>query len=156
MIQLQENENDERGLNVMLLPPQLFDHYWPELEQLLDIQPELWNEGLTKQNILDQVHSTEIQVWVVFKGRVIRLVFFTRRYVAPNGVATLQIFWMYGTGLTEVMYLLDDTIDKFAAILDCQRLEVTGRKGLERLLAPLGAEYKFSTFSRPVRKVREN
>jgi hypothetical protein len=63
---------------------------------------------------------------------------------------------MYGTGLTEVMYLLDDTIDKFAAILDCQRLEVTGRKGLERLLAPLGAEYKFSTFSRPVRKVREN
>lgn len=91
---------------------------------MLDIQPELWNEGLTKQNILDQVHSTEIQVWVVFKGRVIRLVFFTRRYVAPNGVATLQIFWMYGTGLTEVMYLLNDTIDKFAAILDCQRLKL--------------------------------
>ena len=36
MIQLQENENDERGLNVMLLPPQLFNHYWPELEQLLE------------------------------------------------------------------------------------------------------------------------
>jgi hypothetical protein len=156
MMDLQEHELSERGLQVAYLTPEMFDHYWPELEQILDFEPELWNKVFTKQNIRDRVHSTEIQAWVVFNGQVIRLVFFTQRYVSPNGIATLQLFWMYGTGLKEVIYLLDDVVDKFAAMLECQRLEVCGRKGFERLLAPLGAEYQYTVYSRPVRAVKEH
>lgn len=156
MLNMEEQEHEDRSLRVSYLTPELFDHYWPELSKVLDLEPELWNKVFTKQNIYDRVHNQEIQVWVVFNGQVIRLVFFTQRYVAPNGVATLQIFWMYGTGLKEVMYLLEDVVDRFAVALDCQRLEVTGRKGFERLLAPFKPEYQYTVFSRPVRTVREN
>lgn len=156
MIEVQNYESGGKEFRVAFLSPAMFDHYWPEIEHLLDIEPELWNKVFTKDNLHDRVHSREVQVWVVFNGQVIRLVFFTQRYVTPNGVATLQIFWMYGTGLKEVIHLLDETIDRFAAVANCQRLEVTGRKGFERLLAPLGAEYQYSVFSRPVRTVREN
>ena len=153
---VEEQQFEDQSLKVAYLTPEMFDHYWPELSQVLDQEPELWNKYYSKQNIWDRVHNKEIQVWVVFNGQLIRLVFFTQRYVAPNGIATLQIFWMYGTGLKEAMYMLDGVVDKFASTLDCTRLEVTGRKGFERLLAPLGAEYQYSVFSRPVRSVREN
>lgn len=149
-------QKEEKCLSVAYLPPELFDHYWPEIEYLLDADPKLWNAIYTKQNILDRVKSMDIQVWVVFNGQVIRLVFFTERRVAPNGIASLHIFWMYGTGLKEVMYLLDEVIDKFATKLDCQRLSIFGRKGWERFLAPLGAEFQGCVYSRPVRTVREN
>lgn len=150
----QEVELVREGLRIAYMTPEMFDLYWPGIEQLLDQDPKLWNTMFTKQNIRDRVHGTEIQAWVVFNGQVIKLVFFTQRFVAPNGIATLQIFWMSGTGLKEVMPLLDDCIDRFAALMDCQRLEVVGRKGFERLLAPLGAEYQCTILSRPVRNVK--
>lgn len=150
----QATEQEQEGLRIAYMTPELFDVYWPGIEQLLDQDPKLWNSMFTKQNIIDRVHSTDIQAWVVFNGQVIKLVFFTQRFVAPNGIATLQLFWMRGIGLKEVMPLLDDAIDKFAAMLDCQRLEVVGRKGFERLLAPLGAEYQCTILSRPVRTVK--
>lgn len=155
-MELQSHERESVGLEVAYLTPDLFEHYWPGIEELLDNDPTLWNAVYTKQNIRARVQSMDIQVWVVFNGQVIRLVFFTQRLEAPNGIATMQIFWMWGTGLCEVMPLLDDTIDKFAAKLDCQRLEVIGRKGFERLLAPLGAKYQCTVLSRPVRTVKEH
>ena len=155
-MELQHTPEEENRLQVAYLTPEMFEYYWPELQKILDMEPELWNKHYTKQNIYDRVHSKEIQVWVVFNGQIIRLVFFTQRYVSPNGIATLQIFWMYGVGLKEVMVLLEDVVDRFAAALDCTRLEVTGRKGFERLLAPFHPEYQYTVFSRPVRTVREN
>jgi hypothetical protein len=156
MIELQEPEHSSRGLEVAYLTPDLFEHYWEGIEELLDNDPTLWNAVFTKQNIRDRIKSMDIQAWAVFNGQVIRLVFLTQRLEAPNGIATLQIFWMWGIGLKEVLPLLDDTIDRFAARLDCQRLEVIGRKGFERLLAPLGAEYQCTVLSRPVRTVKEH
>lgn len=138
------------------MPPETVGHYWPELEQRLDEAPELWNRVYTKNDIRERILDQRIQVWAVFNGRIIRLVFFTQRYVAPNGIATLQIFWMYGEGVRQVLELLDAAVDKFAAKLDCQMLEVVGRKGWERVLAPLGAEYQCTVFSRPVRTHKEN
>lgn len=142
--------------SVAYLTPEMVDFYWESLEQALDADPSLWNEMFTKQNIRDRIHNHEIQVWVVFNGSVITLVFFTQRYVAPNGIATLQLFWMWGTGLKDVVFMLEDTIDKFAARLGCTRLEIVGRPGFGRLLAPLGARFVNCIFSRPVRTVREN
>lgn len=157
MIDMQEQErSNDPGFRVAYMTPELFDLYWPQMQVVLDLEPELWNKVFTKEIIRSRVHDKQIQAWVVFNGEMIRLVFFTQRYVAPNGTATLQIFWLYGTGLKEVMHLLDDVIDHFAATADCQRLEITGRKGFERLLAPLGAEYQYSVYSRPVRTIVEH
>lgn len=141
---------------VSYMLPEIVSYYWPEIERRLDEDPELWNKVYTKQNMFEKIHNGEIQVWVVFNGRIIRLMFFTQRYVAPNGIAALQIFWMYGVGVDDILYLLDDVVDRFAATADCQRLEITGRPGWGRKLKPLGAEYQFSVFSRPVRTVKEN
>jgi hypothetical protein len=156
MTELQAYEQKSVGYEIAYLTPELFEHYWLGIEELLDNDPTLWNAVFTKQNIRDRIKTMEIQSWAVFNGQVIRLVFFTQRLQAPNGVATLQIFWMWGTGLKELMPLLDDTIDKFAATMDCQRLEVVGRKGFERLLTPLGAEFQCIVLSRPVRTVKEH
>jgi len=153
---LEQIENKAEANSVAYLTPELVDYYWPSIEQALDADPSLWDTMFTKQNIRDRIHSTEIQVWVVFNGSVISLVFFTQRYVAPNGIATLQIFWMFGTGLKDAVFALEGTIDKFAATLNCQRIEVVGRPGFLRLLAPLGAQFQAMICSRPVRTVREN
>lgn len=150
-VESQTSEMDERSFEVSLMTPDVIDHYWPGVEELLDADPELWNKAYTKADILERIRDTRIQVWAVFNGRVIRLIFFTQRYVSPNGVATLQIFWMFGNGVRDMLKLLDDVIDSFAAKLQCSRLEVTGRKGWERVLAPLGAEFQYSVWSRPVR-----
>lgn len=145
-----------RGLSVAYLTPKLFDYYWPQINEALDAEPELWDKAFTKENIYEGVHGSSIQPWVVFNGELIKLLFFTQRYMSPNGMFTLQVFWMYGTGLREVLPLIDTAIDQFAAMLNCSRIEVAGRKGWGRLLAPLGAEYQYSVYSRPVRKVRGN
>lgn len=134
----------------------VFMHYWPKIEQLLDAEPELWNYDLTKEQLYEGILAGRFQAWAVQDSEWLKVVFLTRLYESDNGTMTLQLWWMWGVELAKFLPLLEGVLNKRANELNCSRIEITGRKGWGRFLAPLGVQHLYSVYGRPVRIERSN
>lgn len=134
------------GHKVHFLKPDQFDHYWPDFEKALDADPSLWNEDFSKESIRSGVLNETIQPWVVLEGEKIRVAFLTQRFVTRHNEMTLHVFWMVGHGLPKLAPLIAASLRYFAVELNCTKALITGRKGFEKLLKPLGMEYKYSVY----------
>jgi len=132
------------------------DFYWPKLEEALDKEPKLWDGAFTKETLREAIEEFRVQVWVLSEGEEIVLAFMTQSYLPPNGVRRLQVFWVFGQKLVEYLPLIDMVLDRFAAKLECGVIEGQGRRGFERLVRPLGYEFEYVTYSRPVRASKGN
>ena len=139
-----------------LLNVKQVEHYWKQIEEGLDEDPELWNKSYDKSDILARVLSGLLQVWVVETNEILHLVFMTQRYERVNDTAVLQVFWMWGRDLKASVQTIDLALDRLAAFTNCSWIEVVGRKGFEHYGKPLGWTYDYSVFSRKVRKQRGN
>lgn len=127
------------------------DHYWEKIEVELDAEPELWNRSYSKEELHSAILAGHVQVFAVADEECIRIVFFTRALVDPDQSAmTLHLFWMRGVGLLEFLPLINLALDDVAQQFGCEKVRITGRKGFERVLKPLGARHLYSTFERAV------
>ena len=130
-------------------------HYWDSIAQCLDATRPLWEDAFTKDSILARAIAGKIQIWVISRDGVLDLAFMTQAY-RSDVRKVLQIFWMYGEGLREMLPLIALVLDQFATTIQAEVLEVTGRPAFVRLLAPLGGEFKAVTISRQVRTIARN
>ena len=132
-----------------------FDLFWPQVERLLDARPELWNRAFTKETLFEWIMSNRMQLWVVHTKNVVRLAMLTQFYVTPTSNVG-QVWWAQGEGLRAMLPMLSLMLEKFAGERGATRVEVVGRKGLEKVLAPLGFEFESATYSRKIRHFAEH
>src|SRR3990167_9394856 len=146
----------DREAEVFLLNREQFSHYWPDIEEGLDLNHDLWKTWTTKERLVEDILKGGTQIWVASrKDGPIILVLATRVYDTPLG-RVLQVPLAFGSGLIEMFPCLDLALDRFGASIGCYRLEVMGRKGFERLCKASGAEFMCSIMTRPIRALRGN
>jgi hypothetical protein len=141
---------------VFLLNRSQCEHYWTNINQVLDEEPELWNKWFTKEGILRRIQEESIHAWVVCeKDGPIKAMFFSQILVSELG-KVLQVFWLKGELPEGALKCISLTLDRFGSYHGCYRLYVMGRRGWERRLAGLGAEFESVTLSRPILNVTRN
>jgi hypothetical protein len=134
---------------VGLLTNDEFEHYWPEIEKMLDALPHTWID-MTKDSIVSRVFNGSLQVWVMGE-RGIQMILFTQIAVFPRGSA-LQIIWCAGEGLDyeKAGPGVEAALEFFAKTQGCKRIDVIGRPGWEKVLASWGFRRTEIVLSRPV------
>lgn len=122
---------------VELLEDENFLKFWPGIAEEMDKIPHTW-EDLTKESIETRALNGTIQVWGIGDD-VIRMILFTQIAIYPTG-KVLEIFWAFGEGkLWEpAAACVDYTINEFAKMQGCKRIDIIGRGGWEKVLAPHG------------------
>lgn len=141
---------------VFLLDHQQCEHYWGNITELLDDEPDLWDKWFTKEGILERIREQTIQAWVVTeKEGPIRACFLSQILVSDLG-KVLQVFWLKGELPEGALKCISSALDLFGSHHECYRLYVMGRKGWERKLQGLGAQFESITLSRPIHNVTRN
>lgn len=141
---------------VFLLDKSQCEHYWKDISASLDEEPELWNKWFTKAGILGKILDESMQAWVICeKDGPIQAIFLTQMLVSELG-KVLQVFWLRGELPEGALKCISLTLDTFGSHHGCYRLYVVGRRGWERRLEGLGAEFESITLSRPIRNVTRN
>lgn len=141
---------------VFLLDKAQCEHYWSDISDSLDAEPELWNKWFTKAGILKRIREETMQAWVICEvGGPIRAVFLSQILISELG-KVLQVFWIRGELPEGALKCISLTLDSFGTHHGCYRLYVNGRRGWERHLAGLGAEFESITLSRPIQPVTRN
>lgn len=133
-----------------------FDRHWDALRKELGLVPHLWQDRWTLESIYYSVCSGEMQVWALGHSPKIELVVITQLALYP-AIKTLQIMFAIGEGvLEESIDLLDATLEKYAAMYECSKIEVVGRDGWVKLLGPRGFTRRFVVLERDVKNITVN
>ena len=140
---------EKSGFSAGLLSVEEFDHFWPDIEKMMDLVPHTWPD-LTKESIVNQVLEGKMQVWGV-GDTAIKMVLFTQVATFPAR-RVLQIFW--GAGQGRIFEKAGDSVESvmeyFARSQGCTRIDVIGREGWERILAPRGFKRTSIILSREI------
>jgi hypothetical protein len=141
---------------VYLLDNAQCEEHWDKIEQALIEEPELWDKWFTKEGILARIRDTTLQAWVVCeKDEGVAAVFLTQILVSELG-KVLNVFWLKGELPEGALKCISLALDTFGEYHGCYRLYVNGRKGWERKLKGLGANFESLALSRPIHRVRSN
>jgi hypothetical protein len=141
---------------VFLLDKSQCEHYWMEIEKALDDEPELWDKWFTKKGIKQRILEETMQAWVICeKDGPVTAVFLSQLLIGELG-KVLHVFWLKGELPEGALKCISLTLDRFGSYHGCYRLYVNGRKGWERRLAGLGAEFESVSLSRPINSVTRN
>lgn len=122
---------------VQLLTPPEFDDYWLLIAKELDRVPHIWNVWWTKEYLYEGGMSGRFQVWAVGPKTQVRLVLFSQVVFYPAN-RILQAVCMIGNSFEECAPVLEACLVRWAQLHECTVMEVVGRPGLEKALAPYG------------------
>lgn len=136
-------------MEVELLTADKFVVYWPMIEKELDRVPHIWDTWWTKDTLYDAATHGRFQVWAVGPEDQVRLVLFTQVAWYPAN-RILQSVCMLGNSFDECAPVLEAALTRYAIAHECAFMEVTGRPGLERALAPYGMRRCGVVLSKPV------
>lgn len=127
-----------------------FVRFWPDLEQTLDCVPHTWRYW-TKEAIYDAIMNGRIQVWGVGEPPKATLILFTSIGIFP-AMKVFSVMWAAGRFEDEMLPLLDATLTNYAALNECNEIEIRGRVGWEPKLKSIGFRREASMWSRPVKR----
>lgn len=136
---------------VEYLAPPYADAQWPMIERELDKVPHIWQGRWTKDTLLTAILHQRMQLWVAGKDGVYHVVVFTQIALFPEG-NILEVVLAFGNNFLEALPTLEATLDKFAQSQNCVQIDVIGRGGFERLLAPYGFKRSSVVVSRAVKR----
>lgn len=140
---------DGNGVKTGLMPTELLDLFWPNIEVMLDRLPHTW-EGWTKQSLYEAAAAGNIQVWICAKDGQVRFVVFTKIALYP-AFRSLEAFWGAGIGmLPHAGPTLEAVLEEFAAAHHCAFFDIVGRQGWEKVVAEWGFRRYATIFRRPV------
>lgn len=123
--------------------------FWSDIARGLDKVSHLWSPYYTKESLFELASIGRIQVWGVGKVDV-EMVLFTQIGVYPAS-RILEVFLAFGDGVYEPAGdVVDHTLEKFAKMTECSRIDIVGRSGWERELKDRGFTKTSITLSRKV------
>lgn len=124
-------------LKIGMLSPPYIDQYWPWIEAEMDKFPGAWAPWWTKEALFELVQRGDIDCWIAGEGTTVYVTVFTRvvKYPADK---VLQGVFAFGTELDRYMDEIFATLENYAMITNCDRMEVVGREGWVRKLKKFG------------------
>ena len=132
--------NDGKGLDIALLTPEGFQLYWPYISEQLDRIEVLWKPWYSKEWIFRVMLEEAAQTWVVGPPEAWRVVVMSHVTTFPSGDRVLHVFLKFGTGiLDDALIILEPTLQRFAKMTKCRRIEARVRRGLIPKLKQYGA-----------------
>lgn len=127
--------------------------FWPDIEEALDDNPELWNQYYTKESIFEDVAKGHLHIIAAAKDETIVMVTMCAVVTWPAG-KRLKVFFMAGEGLEECGILLDHALEHFANMTGCLWIDGYGRRGFERFTKQFGYRFVNVQVTRPVNQRR--
>jgi len=138
---------------VCVLEGESFSAMWPQISEQLDLIKHVWWDRWTKEEIFCAVLQRRLQCWGIGPPSAHRLVVFSQILRFEN-VTTLQVMLAFGQSLELALPVLAATLEKFARSAGCGKIEVVGRAGWEKLLAPYGMRLESVILSKRVSEMR--
>lgn len=115
------------------------DRVWPEIEEFLDFAEERSHGALTAENIRDAVRERDMQAMVAVDERDdIIGVAITELRVSLSGMRVLHIVALGGKRWNEWQEEGDRVLREWARSVEAPVVQLLGRRGWARQLAPLG------------------
>lgn len=134
---------------VIPIPPSEILNCWQQIEASLDHDPEVWNVLDTKESIQrNLLHGLSV-AWATFYGDRHLSMMMTRILDFPSGVRVLSIWFMAGE-LDRSLPIMSDAIRAYAIRIGAHHVEVEGRRGWAKVLAPYGFKETRVTLRAPV------
>lgn len=119
------------------MPIEDFAEQWKYIQREMDLVPHIWEPWWTKEHIFHAVLAGQFQVWAAgFDGSV--KLFLVTQIANYPAARILTSILMLGNSFDEVSDALWASLEQFARQEGCTRVEIVGRKGLERRLARYG------------------
>lgn len=138
-----ELQNPQFSVNVV--PTAKLDSVWPFVRPALEKYPELWDRTMTIETLRALLDAGACTLWVVLQDGLIAMAFVTQVTNYPTA-RCLEVVWGVGRGIDEWLPLVLSALENFAGRVGIEYVDVCGRKGWERPLAPYGYEYVSSRF----------
>lgn len=129
--------------NVGIVQPKFIPSVWGAIVPILEESAASWNKGHTLESLYHSLIQGRIGLLLAqLVPLEIKLVIIYEVHEFPNG-KVLKLPMVAGTGLKEALPKLVPAVQNLAQMYSASSIQVQGRKGLGRLLAPYG--YKVST-----------
>jgi hypothetical protein len=141
-------------MKVSLIHPDYVSGCWEEVKPLLAKSIDTAHGRYTMDDILKEVVNFQQHLWIVFDEKEIIAALTTRFMDYPKKRMLAGQF----LGGTRIMRWRDDmlvTLENWAKDNNCTGLEMTGRKGFEKVLSPHGWTPEYVVFEKMF-KEKEN
>ena len=126
-------------------------HFVPALKETWHLLADVW----TEDNLLVAAMTGRVQLWAYKEGDELKGRFLTQFYQTET-TPIFQIFWAYCDGLEEMLPILSDAFDNFAASNGATKIEIQGRRGFERMLKRQNFDVDYVVYSRRVAPKKGN
>jgi len=140
--------------SVARVDPQQLQSLWPAVFPHLVYGRKHLEEYLSLEDVYVMVYSGQMQMWLGINEAQIELVGLTQALDYPRCRA-LRFVWIGGSGVRHYQQYLD-WLELCAKRNGCGKIEVLGRPGWLRVLAPHGYEPKATLLVKDISGITEN
>lgn len=139
-------------IQVSLVPPDHVPQIWDKVSHMLKQATDLSRGRYRLKDLKDKLFGGEFQLWIVFDDsdfQIIAAVTTTFSYY-PN-LKSLHGQFLGGERLDEWRDLMCDILDRWAIDNACQIVELSGRAGWAKTLAPNGYKEVYRTYEKELK-----
>lgn len=154
MNHLATGEDLKTGWRVQLCDRAAIDLYWDDIVGMLKKVPETWLCH-TLESLYANAISGTMQVWTVGPSDKVLAVVFTHVLEFP-AMRILDVIWLCGEGALEGLDVLDTTVEEFARVQNCSRIDAIGRRGWKGEAEKRGFKESATIFSKDVKHERRH
>lgn len=119
--------------HVFRLSDEQYTFYWPSIEKELDKVPHIWQPFFTKEYLRDIPLHQELIVWEAGTEGAMLVIIMGQFIQTPRGNG-LSFRLALGNGLDKVLPQLEAMFERLAQTMECDFVEVRGRRGWLRKL----------------------
>lgn len=141
----------ESSVQVALMPVDEYVRFWPQIEAELDKVPHIWEDYFTKDYLREVPFHQELMVWCTLDKGAVMMVIFAQFIEVPRGKGICFLLAL-GQGLDEALPQLESTYEHLGQVMECDFVEVRGRRGWLKKLP--GFKEDYTVMSRQLRNFR--
>lgn len=138
---------DNNKYTLELLVPEQTNGLWAQIEPFISVALVHADGQQSAEQLRQRLNKGDYQAWIVRDPKEIAAIC-TSCVVEYRNHKVLSIVTLGGRGIQEWGPLLNESMGNFARMMHLQKLEAIGRKGLTKLLEPLGFKETATVVSR--------
>ncbi|MBW8034094.1 MAG: hypothetical protein FVQ79_00050 [Planctomycetes bacterium] len=143
-----------KEMELGLVPIQVLENAWHQAAPLLQKALARAADGLTLEDVYAHLCLGEMQLWATWeKGKVDCLAYMVTQFLKDHGQYTLLIRLFAGLNRELWLHFLP-LVEDWALMEGATKIEVWGRAGWERVLAPHNFKKKLVVLSKELRPKR--
>jgi|TARA_R110000824_G_scaffold179000_1_gene359001 hypothetical protein len=135
-------------MKVSLVDPEYLHLIWDETSLILGKSIETAHGRYSIDHIEHDILSGEQHLWIVFDEDKKVTSALTTRFVSYPGKLLLVGQFLGGRDIMSWRNAMLETLERWAVDNSCDGMEMTGRRGFERVLAPHGWTPEYTVFEK--------